>query len=265
MIQQLLLVKKLQSSVVVLLVWHELKMYLTETQVLGHFVERMNALEEQQVVDEAERCMSCGMCFECDNCVIYCPQDAVFRVKKDQSTTGRYVDTDYNKCIGCHICSDVCPTGYIEMGLGVLVTSEPPALMKASKQFDSDEIRDKHVAHMRKNHMDELMHKRDETVYNGIRTKKYSLNACIDCHVPEQHNGEVLRHTNPEHFCSTCHGYVAAKLDCFDCHVDHPVKQEATAKNEPKSSEEDSFSLAHSAVKNHQPEDEVIKKGEISE
>lgn len=107
--------------------------------------------------------------------------------------------------------------------------SEPPTLMKASKQFDSDEIRDKHVAHMRKNHMDELMHKRDETVYNGIRTKKYSLNACINCHIPEQYNGEVLRHTNPEHFCSTCHGYVAAQLDCFQCHVDHPVKQEDTA------------------------------------
>ncbi len=87
-------------------------------EVLGHFVERMNALEEEQVVAEAERCMSCGLCFECDNCVIYCPQDAVFRVKKDQSTTGRYVDTDYNKCVGCHICADVCPTGYIEMGLG---------------------------------------------------------------------------------------------------------------------------------------------------
>ena len=22
------------------------------------------------------------------------------------------------KCIGCHICADVCPTGYIQMGLG---------------------------------------------------------------------------------------------------------------------------------------------------
>jgi len=90
----------------------------SKDEVLGHFVERMNALEDQQVVDEAERCMSCGLCFECDNCVIYCPQDAVFRVKKNQSTTGRYVDTDYDKCVGCHICSDVCPTGYIEMGLG---------------------------------------------------------------------------------------------------------------------------------------------------
>jgi len=87
-------------------------------EVLGHFEERGIGLTHDQAVDEAERCMSCGMCFECDNCVIYCPQDAIFRVKKDQATTGRYVDTDYDKCIGCHICSDVCPTGYIDMAMG---------------------------------------------------------------------------------------------------------------------------------------------------
>jgi len=87
-------------------------------QVLGHFKERLISLDEENVVDEAVRCMSCGMCFECDNCVIFCPQDAVFRVKKTESTTGRYVDTDYSRCIGCHICADVCPTGYIKMGLG---------------------------------------------------------------------------------------------------------------------------------------------------
>jgi len=28
------------------------------------------------------------------------------------------VDTDYAKCVGCHICADVCPTGYIKMGMG---------------------------------------------------------------------------------------------------------------------------------------------------
>ena len=87
-------------------------------EVLGHFAERMNGLVEEAAVAEATRCMSCGMCFECDNCVIFCPQDAVFRVKKDESTMGRYVDTDYDKCIGCHICADVCPTGYIDMGMG---------------------------------------------------------------------------------------------------------------------------------------------------
>ena len=87
-------------------------------EVLGHFAERHQGLSDEQAIAEAGRCMSCGMCFECDNCVIFCPQDAVFRVKKESSTTGRYVDTDYAKCIGCHICADVCPTGYIDMGMG---------------------------------------------------------------------------------------------------------------------------------------------------
>lgn len=87
-------------------------------EILGHFEERTTGLDEEGAVDEAKRCMSCGMCFECDNCVIFCPQDAVFRVKKDKRTLGRYVDTDYDKCIGCHICADVCPTGYIDMALG---------------------------------------------------------------------------------------------------------------------------------------------------
>jgi NADPH-dependent glutamate synthase beta subunit-like oxidoreductase len=87
-------------------------------EVLGHFKERVIGYTEEEAVAEAKRCMSCGMCFECDNCVIFCPQDAVYRVSKDEKTTGRYVATDYAKCIGCHICADVCPTGYIKMGLG---------------------------------------------------------------------------------------------------------------------------------------------------
>ena len=86
--------------------------------VLDHFEERIIGLNEEEAIAEADRCMSCGMCFECDNCVIFCPQDAVYRVKKDERTTGRYVATDYSKCVGCHICADVCPTGYIDMALG---------------------------------------------------------------------------------------------------------------------------------------------------
>jgi tetrathionate reductase subunit B len=65
-------------------------------------------LLEAQAVAEAKRCMSCGLCFECDNCVVYCPQTAVFKVKKTSPPPGRYVDTDYNKCIGCHICARTC-------------------------------------------------------------------------------------------------------------------------------------------------------------
>ena len=92
--------------------------HISPDEVVGNFETRLQGFTEEQAVHEGERCMSCGMCFECDNCVIYCPQDAVYRVKKDQVAIGRYVATDYKKCIGCHVCSDVCPTGYIQMGLG---------------------------------------------------------------------------------------------------------------------------------------------------
>jgi Pyruvate/2-oxoacid:ferredoxin oxidoreductase delta subunit len=91
---------------------------LTRETALGNFDERLEPLSEAEAVAEAKRCMSCGQCFECDNCVVYCPQLAVAKVPKKDATTGRYVYTDYDRCIGCHICKDVCPTGYIQMGLG---------------------------------------------------------------------------------------------------------------------------------------------------
>ncbi len=91
---------------------------IDSSEVLNNFRERFTGLSEEDVIKEADRCMSCGICFECDNCIIYCPQVAVFRVKKDKHAVGRYVYTEYDKCVGCHICMDVCPTGYIQMGLG---------------------------------------------------------------------------------------------------------------------------------------------------
>ncbi len=90
---------------------------ITADEVLGNYQERLKGITEEEAKAEGARCMSCGLCFECDNCVIFCPQDAVQRTKKDERAIGRYVFTDYSKCIGCHICKDVCPTGYIKMGL----------------------------------------------------------------------------------------------------------------------------------------------------
>ncbi|MCK5876803.1 MAG: NAD(P)-binding protein, partial [Candidatus Marithrix sp.] len=78
---------------------------VSSDEVLGHFGERMKGLSTEATQSEAKRCMSCGLCFECDNCVLYCPQEAVKRTPKKEATTGRYVYTDYSRCIGCHICS----------------------------------------------------------------------------------------------------------------------------------------------------------------
>lgn len=101
--------------------------------------------------------------------------------------------------------------------------SSPPELMAATKQFATDQEAALHVAEMRTNHMHLLTHKRDETMYLGIRTAKHSLNACIDCHVPMPTVEKVVKHTDAEHFCATCHIEVAVKLDCFQCHADRPA------------------------------------------
>lgn len=61
--------------------------------MIGDFEERIVRLTEEQAKKEGERCMSCGLCFECDNCVIYCPQTAVARVPKKERAVGRYVYT----------------------------------------------------------------------------------------------------------------------------------------------------------------------------
>ena len=87
-------------------------------EVFANGGERIKTPLEEQAITEARRCMSCGLCVECDNCVVYCPQTAVKRVPKAEHAIGRYVFTDYGRCIGCHVCHDVCPTGYIQMGLG---------------------------------------------------------------------------------------------------------------------------------------------------
>ena len=83
--------------------------------VLGNFQERLTAFTEEQAVAEAGRCMCCGLCLECENCFVFCPRGAVGLVREEDRAMGRYVFTDYRRCVGCNMCEDVCPTGYIQM------------------------------------------------------------------------------------------------------------------------------------------------------
>ena len=94
----------------------------------------------------------------------------------------------------------------------------PKAKMKASATTECVEP----IAEMRKNHMEFLKHKRDETMREGVRTKNHSLVECIDCHVTPNDKGEYARIGDDGHFCSSCHNYAAVNVDCFDCHSDLP-------------------------------------------
>jgi len=75
---------------------------------------------------------------------------------------------------------------------------------------------------MRKDHMNFIYHQRDETMYQGIRTSKYSLKQCVSCHAIKDDQGEYVRANDPKYFCTSCHEYVAVKIDCFECHADTP-------------------------------------------
>jgi NADPH-dependent glutamate synthase beta subunit-like oxidoreductase len=74
------------------------------------FDEVLGGLDNRSARYEAQRCLSCGNCFECDGCYSACPEQAV--VKLGAGLRYRY---DLEKCTGCAICYDQCPCGAITM------------------------------------------------------------------------------------------------------------------------------------------------------
>ena len=75
---------------------------------------------------------------------------------------------------------------------------------------------------MRRNHMDLLLHQRDETVHRGIRTKSHSLVECIACHAERDSQGQFVSINAEGQFCQGCHATAAVSMDCFQCHATKP-------------------------------------------
>ncbi len=72
--------------------------------------EVIQAFSEEQAVEEANRCFSCGTCNACDNCYLVCPEPCIAR---PQRSNGLYkILLDY--CKGCRVCIEECPTGCLE-------------------------------------------------------------------------------------------------------------------------------------------------------
>ncbi len=81
--------------------------------------QRMDGLETEvnlgfsmdQAVSESRRCMSCGYCFDCEKCWMYCQDQAIHK----PSERGILYSFNLGNCTGCAKCADICPCGFIEM------------------------------------------------------------------------------------------------------------------------------------------------------
>ncbi len=67
-------------------------------------------MTEAEVLAEAARCMSCGMCMDCETCWMYCSKNCFSKLPK-----GEHYKIKLDLCNGCGKCVESCPCGYIEM------------------------------------------------------------------------------------------------------------------------------------------------------
>jgi 2-oxoacid:acceptor oxidoreductase delta subunit (pyruvate/2-ketoisovalerate family) len=78
---------------------------------IASFKAFTSTFTREDAQQEAARCMHCGRCTECDNCLIFCPDMSVLYKGNDQF--GYSFDYDY--CKGCGICFTECPRNAISM------------------------------------------------------------------------------------------------------------------------------------------------------
>jgi NADPH-dependent glutamate synthase beta subunit-like oxidoreductase len=70
-------------------------------------------ISREQVLEEAARCMSCGLCFGCERCWMYCTPSCFTKVT--ERAPGSYYQIKLDTCDGCRKCADECPCGFLEM------------------------------------------------------------------------------------------------------------------------------------------------------
>jgi len=85
--------------------------HVDESQRMDLEVEVNLGFTAEQLLKEADRCMSCGYCFDCEKCWMYCQDQAI---TKPQDHTFPY-GWKLENCTGCSKCAEICPCNFIEM------------------------------------------------------------------------------------------------------------------------------------------------------
>ncbi len=86
----------------------QVKMPQIEKRGRETFKEINLGYKEEELLTEAGRCFSCGVCNRCDNCYVFCPDLSVKKLEDGY-------EFDYDYCKGCGICAAECPRSAITM------------------------------------------------------------------------------------------------------------------------------------------------------
>jgi formate dehydrogenase major subunit len=79
-------------------------------------------IDEDQFITEASRCLSCGSCFGCEQCWMFCTMQSFARLA--DPAPGAYFSLSLDVCLECGKCIEVCPCGFLEVTAGGL---QPPS------------------------------------------------------------------------------------------------------------------------------------------
>jgi len=73
--------------------------------------EVRGTISEEAFLEEITRCFSCGLCFGCEQCFMYC--NAAAYTKLDEVRPGAYFAFDLDRCEKCGKCIEICPCGFL--------------------------------------------------------------------------------------------------------------------------------------------------------
>ncbi|MDF2563863.1 MAG: glutamate synthase GltB3 subunit [Massilibacillus sp.] len=85
------------------------KNLVPSNQLGKDYFTKCHSCELPAANEDYNRCISCGTCRDCQMCLKSCPEKAITRVDLPDGTF--QYESSAEKCIGCGICSGVCPCG----------------------------------------------------------------------------------------------------------------------------------------------------------
>lgn len=82
-----------------------------EASLAAPEAEPHGTISEEEFLHEVTRCFSCGLCYGCEQCFMFCNQEGLIR--EGAGAPGSYFSLRLERCQSCGKCVDLCPCGFL--------------------------------------------------------------------------------------------------------------------------------------------------------